>query len=473
MRTDGLTIAIWLVIASCAAAMIAAGFSYNKVPVAASVAIAAALRVTFALMTSTRYTPRDVAVYFKATATAVLHGHDPLQALPGREWNFLELMPYVHALELKSGLPWVIAVKIAPIAADLVLVWIVSRLAGADGRTRALQYAVNPLSLLVVSLHGQVEPVALALALGGVLLLKKDRPVLAGLLLGAAVAAKTWPILILIAVLPLRRPGRIAQILAGSAIVPVACLASGVIFLNTNIVHAFDRIVSYSGFVYNWTWSGTWLILGHRGAGYNSPLSGLASLLIVAGVAAALWLLRRHPPEVRSLGALAAVLICTAGFGTQYLFWVLPLTIVFSARWRNYYVLAATVWAALAYLAPFGVKPTRDCLIGMSWLLVGLLAAIIVEQVRREPGERAQHQPGYTALPSRYVPSPSRQAAAIALMGMGVTCPRYPGGLRSQRPELDRRPRDEGAAAPAAGPSPPQSTAGWCPSPLPAARLGR
>jgi Glycosyltransferase family 87 len=300
MRTDGLTIAIWLVIALCAAAMIAAGFSYNKVPVAASVAIAAALRVAFALMTSTRYTPRDVAVYFRATAAAVLRGHEPLQVLPGREWNFLELMPYVHAVELKSGLPWVIAVKIAPIAADLVLVWIVSRLAGADGRTRALQYAVNPLSLLVVSLHGQVEPVALALALGGVLLLKKDRPVLAGLLLGAAVAAKTWPILILIAVLPLRRPGRIAQILAGSAIVPVACLASGVIFLNTSIVHAFGRIVSYSGFVYNWTWSGTWLILGHKGAGYNSPLSGLASLLIVAGVAAALWLLRRHPRPGRA-----------------------------------------------------------------------------------------------------------------------------------------------------------------------------
>jgi hypothetical protein len=317
-------------------------------------------------------------------------------------------MPYVHALELKSGLPWVIAVKITPIAADLVLVWIVSRLAGADGRTRALQYAVSPLSLLVVSLHGQVEPVALALALGGVLLLKKDRPVLAGLLLGAAVAAKTWPILILIAVLPLRLLRRIAQILAGSAVVPVACVASGVIFLHTDAGHAFGKIVSYSGFVCNWTWSGTWLILGHRGAGYGSPLSGGASLLTVAGVAAALWLLRRHPPEVRALGALAAVLICTAGFGTQYLFWVLPLTIALSARWRNHYVIGATVWASLAYLTPFGAILTRDCLIGLSWLLAGLLVAIIVEQVRREPGEPADDQPGYTSLPSSYVLSPSR-----------------------------------------------------------------
>lgn len=376
--------------------MVAAGYTRNRAPVAASVALAAVLRVTFALMTSTRFTPRDVAVYFKATAEAVLHGRDPLLTLPGYEWNFLELMPYVHALELKSGLPWVVAVKIAPIAADLVLVWIVSRLAGADGRTRALQYAVNPLSLLVVSLHGQVESVALALALGGILLLRRKRPVLAGVLLGAAVAAKTWPIVILVAVLPLREPRRAVKIVAGSAIVPAACLASGVLFLNTNVPHAISRLISYSGFVYNWTWSGTWLITGHKGTGYNSPLNGLASLFIVAGVAATLWLLRRHPPEARALGGPAAVLVCTAGFGTQYLFWVLPLTIALSARWRNQYVIAASVWAAIAYLTPFGTSATRDYLIGLSWLLAALLVAIIAEQVRRKPGELAA-EPGVSA----------------------------------------------------------------------------
>jgi hypothetical protein len=391
-----LTIATWLVIASCAVAMVAAGYTRNRVPVAVSVALAAALRVTFALMTSTRFTPRDVAVYFRATAEAVLHGHDPLMTLPGREWNFLELMPYVHALELKSGLPWVVAVKIAPIAADLVLVWIVSRLAGAEGRTRALQYAVNPLSLLVVSLHGQVEPVALALALGGILLLRRERPVLAGVLLGAAVAAKTWPVVILVAVLPLREPRRAARIVAGSAVVPVMCLAPGVLFLNTNVPHAISRLISYSGFVYNWTWSGTWEILGHRGTGYNSPLSGPASLFIVAGVAATLWLLRRHPPEARALGGLAAVLVCTAGFGTQYLFWVLPLTIALSARWRNQYVIAASAWAALAYLTPLRTIATRDYLIGLSWLPAALLVAIITEQVRRRPGELVG-EPGMSA----------------------------------------------------------------------------
>ena len=400
-----MTTAIWLFIAASAVAMIAAGYSRNRVPVVVSVLVGAALRVAFALMTSTRYTPKDVAVYFKATGELILHGRDPLMVLPGREWNFLELMPYVHALELKSGLPWVFAVKIAPIAADLVLVWMVSRLAPSDGRTRALQYAVNPLSLLVVSLHGQVEPVALALAVGGILLLKKERPVLAGLLFGAAIAAKTWPVVILLGVLPLRRPGRMAQILVGSAIVPAACLASGVLFLGTNAVQAVHKIVSYSGFVYNWTWSGTWVVLGHPGAGYNSPISRVATVLIVAGVGVTLWLLRRHPPEVRALGTLCAILLCTAGFGTQYLFWIVPLTFALSGRWREGYAVTAGGWAALAYLAPFGTQNTRVYLVGLSWAPAVTLVGIIYEQVRRKPqplhAEQGQRTGRGAAVPSR------------------------------------------------------------------------
>jgi hypothetical protein len=404
-----LTTATWLFIACCAGAMVAAGYSRNRVPVAVSVVLAAVLRVVFALMTSTRFTPWDVGLYFKSTGEAVLHGHDPLMTLPGREWNFLELMPYVHALELKSGLPWVFAVKIAPIAADLVLVWIVSRLAGQQGRTRALQYAVNPLSLLVASLHGQVEPVALALALGGVLLLRRDRPVLAGILLGAAVAAKTWPIVILVAVLPIRQPRQAARIVAGSAVVPVACLASGVAFLGTDVTHAISRLISYSGFVDNWTWSGTWMLLGHKGIGYSSPFLRPAALLIVAGVATTLWLLRRRAPEARALGGLAAILICTAGFGTQYLFWVLPLTIAISARWRNQYVIAASAWAAIAYLNPFGTVATRDFLIGLSWLPAALLVAIIVEQLRSKPADLA----GETGVPAGGLAAGGRPADAV------------------------------------------------------------
>jgi hypothetical protein len=371
-------LAISIFLAACTAAMIGAGYTRNRVPVAASVVVAAALRIGFALLTSRHYTPHDTRAYFRATGELVLRGREPLQYIPGREWNFLELMPYIHAGELKTGLPWVFAVKIAPIAADVVLVWIVSRLAGADGRTRALQYAVNPLSLLVASLHGQVEPVALALALGGVLVLRTRRPFLAGVLLGAAVAAKTWPVLILVAVLPGRAPRRAARILAGAVVVPVLCLLSGALFLGTDIPHALGRVLSYSGYVQSWTWSAALWMWHPSVGGYNSSIKYVADGLTLAAVAVTLFLLRRRPPEARALGVLCAALVCTAGFGVQYLMWVLPLAMAISGIWRYGYVIAASAWAALAYLVP-PAQFTRQVL---SWLPAAMLVALIIEQVR-------------------------------------------------------------------------------------------
>lgn len=390
----------WIFLAVCAVATVVAGFSAERIPVSASIAIAAVLRIAFAALTSRAYTPYDVAKYFRTTAELLLAGKDPVHDMSGRQWNFLELMPAVHALELRSGLPWVYAVKIAPVAADLVLVALVARLADRDGRTRALQYAVNPLSLLVVSLHGQVEPVALALALGGILLLRHDRPVLGGILLGAAVAAKTWPVVILLAVLPLRTLPRLWRIVAGAAVVPLACLALGWLLLDTQPLADLRHMASYSSFVNFWTWSGTVISIGVPGtAGYASSLGPLATVFIAVGVALTLWLLRRRPPEVRALGVLSAVLLCTAGFGPQYLLWVLPLGMALAGPIRTWYVLSATSWVALFYLAPLRGAETTGTLRGLSFLPAAVLLALLIELVRDHVG--SSHHPAPAPEPPR------------------------------------------------------------------------
>ena len=349
-------------------------------------AVAAIARIGFAAVVSVRYTPIDVKVYFQTTGALILQGKDPVHDMPGRQWNFLELMPFIHAAEIKTGLPWVYAVKIAPIIADVVIVWLVSQLAGKDNRNRALQYAFNPLSLLVVSLHGQVEPVALALALGGLLVLRRQRPLLAGVLLGAAVAAKTWPVLILLTVLPLRSPSRIVRIVVGSAIVPVVCLMLGMAFLDTSPVADLKKMASYSSYVETWGWSGIIVQLGRHLnlARYNSPLSGLSSAFMVISVVIVLILLRRRAPEIRTMAALSAVLIVTSGFGVQYLMWALPLIVAVSDRWRFTYILAAGGWAATSYVSPAAKSVLDPFLAGLSWLPATILFLVIAEQVRKD-----------------------------------------------------------------------------------------
>lgn len=352
-------------------------------------AVAAIVRVGFAALVSVRYTPVDVRNYFHTTGELILQGKDPVHDMPGRQWNFLELMPFIHAAEIKTGLPWVYAVKMAPIIADVVIVWLVSRLAGQDNRNRALQYAFNPLSLLVASLHGQVEPVALALALGGLLVLRRQRPMLAGVLLGAAVAAKTWPVLILLTALPLRNPSRLVRIVIGSAMVPLVCLLLGVAFLDTSPVTDLKKMASYSSYVETWTWSGIIVQLGRHLdlARYNSPLSTLSSVMMAISVIVVLLLLRKRAPEIRAMAALSAVLIVTSGFGTQYLMWSLPLIVAISDRWRFTYILTAGGWAATSYLSPAAKSVLDPFLAGLSWLPATVLFLVIAEQIKKDGPE--------------------------------------------------------------------------------------
>jgi hypothetical protein len=360
-------------------AVVLVGVRRLALPIWGSMAVALVLRVIFALITSRPFTPHDVRAYFYATGSLVLHGQDPLSHLPpGREWNFLELMPYVHALEIKSGLPWVYAVKIAPIIADVVLVWLVAQLAAGDGPVRALQYAVNPLSLLVVSLHGQVEPVALAFALGGVLAIKRDRWLLGGLLIGAGIAAKTWPVFIALAVVPWTRPRDLLKLVEGAVVVPVVMLLSGTVFLDTHPITAVRHAIGYTSFVRNWGWAGTMVAAGdHRASGYATTAGRVGSVFVVVAVIAVLVVFRRRPVDVRAMVVLCAVLTVTAGFGTQYLLWPLPLMFAVGGMPRVAYVGTASAWAGIGYLANWPLATELGFLAGLSWLVIATLVLTI------------------------------------------------------------------------------------------------
>ncbi len=369
-----------LILAACTGTLLVVAVRRQAAPVWVSVMVALVLRVLFAALTSRHYTPNDVVTYFHSAGELVLQHKDPVSHLPGREWNFLELMPYVFALEIKTGLPWVYASKIFPIAADLVVTWLVYRLAPADGRSRALQYAVNPLSLLIVSLHGQVEPVALAFALGGVLLARQQHWLLAGALLGAAVAAKSWPVLILLAVIPATRPRQAASFLVGAAVVPALMLASGAIFLDTHPVSVIKHVASYTSLVQDWGWGGLLVSLGGEPSGYGTAVGHISAVLTGLAVTATLIVFRRQPAAARAAMVLTAFLIVTAAFGAQYLLWPLPLMFVGVGSRRLWYTTAAAFWASISYLSNVSAE---SFLAGMSWLVIAILAAVMVDVYRQ------------------------------------------------------------------------------------------
>ncbi len=140
-------------------------------------------------------TPADVSQVFQWVGLTVRDGQDPVTTLPPGFWNFLPLAAWMHAGATSLPLPWTLAGKLGPLLATLVLVWLVGLLCDPEvARLRQWQWAVNPVGLLVVGWHGQID--SLAMMFGGAALVaaQRHRLTLAGVFLGLGIATKTWPV---------------------------------------------------------------------------------------------------------------------------------------------------------------------------------------------------------------------------------------------------------------------------------------
>ncbi len=131
-------------------------------PLIAAIGVGIAVRVLLMYTAAEgAWQPVDFVNSFKPAGEAVLRGEDPVLASNGG-WHFLPTIPYVYGILLWFGIPWEYAGRLVTVVADIVLIPLVAKLAGGPKASlRAFQYALNPLALLVASIHGQVEPVAL------------------------------------------------------------------------------------------------------------------------------------------------------------------------------------------------------------------------------------------------------------------------------------------------------------------------
>lgn len=331
------------------------------------------------------HTPRDVTRYFQFAGNLVTEGRDPLTRLPQFQWNFLPLMPYVFALEQQLGLTWQLAGKIAPVLADVAITLLLARLAtGPDAGRVPLLYALCPVPILVTGLHGQVEPVALALGLAGLLLARRHRAVGSGLLLGLAVATKTWPVLLVLGPLretPVRRWWRLLLPLAA---VLVALLLSIPAFLHDSLRAAVHVLANYRSYTGVWGWTGILNYFGKVGGGYRGPrvdtvqhIGTAVTLLAVAAVVALFW---RAGAVPLTAAVLLTFLVVTAGFGAQYLLWPVPFVLLLRRRTGLVFAVAASLYATYAYYLVSDGTPARAAVLThvLQWASLPVIAAAVL-----------------------------------------------------------------------------------------------
>ncbi|MFD1935323.1 MULTISPECIES: hypothetical protein [Nonomuraea] len=331
--------------------------------------------------------PVDFVNSFKPAGEAVLNRQDPVLGSNGG-WHFLPTIPYVYGILLWLGIPWEYAGRLVTVVADIALIPLVAKLAGGPRASlRALQYALNPLALLVASVHGQVEPVALAFGVAafvvargpgdpdrhGVTMTVREaiaaidvrkaftfqaaelpdyrRALWAGLLMGLALCAKSWPIWLIPGMLLLLPNFRARLIgLAATGVPPVFFLLTLPIFAGTSLAdipRVMEVMSDIRPIVGEWGWTavlvdGEWTL--------HSAYAKIGTYLIYATVLAVCWMWRRADPVDLTTAILLAFMVVTPRLGAQYLLWFMPFLVARPTRFAWPAIIGTSLWAAIGYL---------------------------------------------------------------------------------------------------------------------------
>ncbi|WP_250563441.1 hypothetical protein [Sphaerisporangium fuscum] len=302
--------------------------------------------------------PVDFMESFKPAGMAILAHRDPVLESNGG-WHFLPTIPYVYGLLLWLHIPWEIAGRLVTVVCDIVLIPLVGKLAGGkDAGLRAFQYACNPLAVLVACVHGQVEPVSLLFGVAAFIVARNarvSRPVrnaiLAGLLMGLALCAKSWPIWLvpgMLLFLPDLRARAYAFFATGVA--PIFFLVTLPIGAGTSLAQ-LPKVIQTIGdvrpIIGEWGWTalrvgGDWTL--------DADLAryGQWAIYITLLIVGFLW--RRADPIDLTTALLLAFMVVTPRLGAQYLMWFMPFLVARPTRFAWPVIIGVSTWAGVGYM---------------------------------------------------------------------------------------------------------------------------
>ena len=257
---------------------------------------------------------------------------------------------------------------------------------------RAAHVALSPVVALTVVVSPDILGVTLASA--ALWAWSRSRPVVSGILFGLAISARSYPVLLVVAIaLVALRAGRIRSVLPvlGSAIVTFAAVAAVLAMGNPEgAMRAYSSwLGAEAGFGSPWVVGQLPHSDGATALGFNPPAPlppSVLTILAVAGWLVAIlvgawlaWAGERRPGVAEvALVMLAIVLVTGKSFPVQASLWLVPLVALVGLRWRDHLVWSGAeslhFGAVWLYLAGSSV-PDRGMPSG--WYLLFLLLRLL------------------------------------------------------------------------------------------------
>ena len=264
---------------------------------------------------------------------------------------YLPFFLYIEAMAVWIGhISPIFIIKIINIIFDLGILHLIYLLSKKDIKT-AFLYAVNPVTILVTTLHGQFDVIPVFFILLAIFLLNHKREVLSALSFSLAILTKTWPVLFIIPITrkiikTIKRKGifrldtrlrgydTIVIVLILLALLPIIFSVMYCWLFKINFFEIGKTLVSYQGLWGIWS---IWVILGKQRILFQK----LMTLIFLLCFFSYSWLINEKNLFKNILGLLFFFFVFTTNFSIQYFVWIIPFLVL--VKPKNYFLLITLI----------------------------------------------------------------------------------------------------------------------------------
>ncbi len=255
----------------------------------------------------------------------------------------------------------------------------------------ALLYAVNPISPLVSSIHGQFDSIPLFFFFIKLLLHIHKHKNVAGLLLASiAILVKPWPALFMVPLL-LKVKGRLLPIIF------IFPLLSVIVY--KNLFHSNYIEIVKPIFLYRSTFgkSGLFYLLSLVPITINRYYKIIISLFSVFVLALFSYVQKRRTIYVHIVQTIMFFYMIIPTFAIQYISWVIPFLLIVKPKKWILYVITASVYLFLNYFIwqnnlhknLFSIRVTE--MVGLILWIEGIIIFIFLRRMPRAKARSALH----------------------------------------------------------------------------------
>lgn len=251
-------------------------------------------------------------------------------------------IPAFTALLTSSPQLFIFILKLIFSLFDSAIILLVYRTA-LRKKNAALLYAVNPVTILTTCYHGQFDAVVLLFLLCSFYYLSRTVRERTGMLLfSAAIALKTWPLLLI--AFPFKKVRNWKNLLLLAVFPLITTLIYSFLF-SSHIQDIVGVILRYRG-VYG-EWGMTKYLLSEENM--SSQFRILFSSLVVFLIFLYSIKLRWKRGFASALKVLLLFFVFTPSFGVQWLMWLVPFFLIVMPRYTYGFLMAVFVYVFLTY----------------------------------------------------------------------------------------------------------------------------